>query len=264
MPEQSADNNEILFDIAEGTGVVTLNRPAARNALTLAMYDRLADIARSIDPDGLVKALIVTGQGDRAFAAGTDISAFRDFKTPKQALDYEAHMDEVLGALEACPVPVIAAIAGACTGGGAAIAACCDIRIATRDLRFGFPIARTLGNCLSISNLSRLAALIGAGRTREVLLTARLIEAEEAKICGLVSEVFDTHDALMTGAHALARQLASHAPLTLRATKEAMRRMRAAPDAGDADLITLCYTSDDFREGMESFLAKRAPKWNGR
>lgn len=263
MRMPTADDGQVRLEIAAGIATVTLDRPAARNALTLAMYDSLAEICRGIVPGGEVRAMIVTGGGDRAFAAGTDISAFRDFSTAEQALGYEAHMDDVLGAIERCPVPTIAAIAGVCTGGGAAIAACCDLRIATRDLRFGFPIARTLGNCLSIANLARLAALIGAGRTREILFTARLIEAEEARGIGLVSTLHDDHQALMAGARELAELVAGHAPLTLRATKEALRRMRADPAAADDDLVTLCYTSADFAEGREAFLAKRRPQWKG-
>lgn len=263
VPPTNRPHDHIRYEIADGIGVVTLDRPEARNALTLEMYDGLAEIARSIAADGDVKVLVFTGAGEKAFAAGTDISVFRDFGTRERALDYETHMDEVLGAIERCAVPTIAAIAGACTGGGAAIAACCDLRVATRDMRFGFPIARTLGNCLSITNLSRLTALIGAGRTREILFTARLIGGEEALATGLVSELFDTHAAMMSGARALAGKLMGHAPLTLRATKEAMRRMSQDRGADDADLIAMCYTSEDFREGLTSFLAKRPPRWTG-
>jgi enoyl-CoA hydratase len=137
-----------------------------------------------------------SGADGRAFAAGTDISSFRDIREPKDALAYEERINEVLDALERCPVPTIAGLGGACTGGGAAIAAACDLRIATRDLKFGFPIARTLGNCLSNASLSRLVALIGAGRTREIIFTARLIGAEEALAIGLVSEIVDDFEAL--------------------------------------------------------------------
>lgn len=258
--------DHLRYDIGDdGIATATLNRPEARNALTFDMYERLAQICRDIEPGGPVKVLIVTGAGSKAFAAGTDIAAFRDFRTREQAIAYEQKMDGVLGAIETCAVPTIAAIAGACTGGGGAIAACCDLRIATRDLRFGFPIARTLGNCLSMTNLARLAALIGMARTKEIMFTARLIEAEEALACGLVSEVLDDHASLMSRAEALARQLTTHAPLTLRATKEALRRLRDTGAPGrDHDLIAMCYASQDFREGMDAFLAKRAPQWTGK
>jgi enoyl-CoA hydratase len=251
---------ELLFEVRDGIGFVTLNRPAARNALTFAMYERLAEIAA--DPGG-ARALIITGAGDKAFAAGTDIAQFREFRTAEDAIGYEARLDRVLGTLERCTVPVIAAVSGACTGGGAGIAAACDLRLASANARFGFPIARTLGNCLSMANLARLSALIGPGRVTEMIFTARLLGAEEALAVGLVSEVAADHEALMTRAEALARLVAGHAPLTLRATKEALRRLRDRLPP-DEDLIRMCYMSEDFREGMEAFLGKRAPVWRGR
>jgi enoyl-CoA hydratase/carnithine racemase len=259
------ENEDLLYREADGIGFVTFNRPKARNALTFAMYDRLAEICRAVTAEPKVGALVVTGAGGRAFAAGTDISSFRDIAGPADALAYERRINEVLDAVECCPVPTIAAIAGACTGGGAAIASACDLRIATRDLKFGFPIARTLGNCLSIASLARLVTLIGAGRSREILFTARLIGAEEAHAIGLVSEIVDDFEAVQARALDLARTVAGHAPLTLRATKEALRRLRrATADADDRDLITLCYTSEDFREGQAAFLEKRPPVWKGR
>lgn len=259
----AGDSAELLVETAGATATVVLNRPQARNALTFAMYDGLAAFCRGIDPDGPVKAVILTGAGDRAFAAGTDIAQFRDFRTAEDALDYEKRIESVLTAIETCPVPTIAAIAGACTGGGAGIATACDLRIAARDARFGFPIARTLGNCLSMENYARLAALIGAGRVMEMIFTARLLDAEEARAAGLVSEVVDDHAALMVRASELAQTLAGHAPLTLRATKEALRRIRHGRSDGD-DLIAMCYTSADFREGMDAFLKKRPAEWKGR
>ena len=252
--------DELLYDLRDSIGFVTLNRPQARNALTFAMYERLAEIAAN---PGAARALIITGAGDKAFAAGTDIGQFRAFATADDAIAYEARLDRVLGALERCPVPTIAAIAGACTGGGAGIAAACDLRIAAANARFGFPIARTLGNCLSMANIARLSALIGPGRVTEMIFTARLLSAAEAQATGLVSEVLADATALAVRAHELALLVASHAPLTLRATKEALRRLRDNLPP-DEDLIRLCYTSADFREGMEAFLGKRPPVWQGR
>ncbi len=258
-------SDELLYEVRDGIGTITFNRPQARNALTFAMYDGLAEICRSAGEKGEARALVVRGAGKKAFAAGTDIAQFRAFKTPQDGIDYEAHMEEVFEALDRCPLPTVAAMHGACTGGGAAIAAACDIRIASRDLKFGFPIARTLGNCLSARNIARLEALLGAGRTREVIFTSRLVGAEEALAAGLVTELLDDHAALASRAQELAALLAGQAPLTLQATKEAQRRlMAAAAQVEDEDLIVKCYTSEDFREGLEAFLGKRKPAWKGR
>lgn len=257
-------SDELLYAERDGIGFITFNRPQARNALTFEMYERLAEICGRVGEEWSVKALVLTGAGDRAFAAGTDISQFRAFQGPDDAIAYEARIDRVLGAVERCPLPTIAAIAGACTGGGAGIAACCDIRLGAANARFGFPIARTLGNCLSMTNYARLVSLMGPARTKEIIFTARLVEAEEAKAIGLLSEVLADHEALQARAEELARLVASHAPLTLRVTKEAVRRLRESGAAAeDRDLILLCYQSEDFREGMEAFLSKRRPNWQG-
>ncbi len=251
---------ELLYEQRDSIGFVTLNRPQARNALTFPMYERLAEIAAA---PGDVRALVITGAGEKAFAAGTDINQFRAFDGAADAMAYEARIDRVLGTIERCPVPTVAAIAGACTGGGAAIAASCDLRIAAANARFGFPIARTLGNCLSMSNIARLNALVGPARVIEMIFTARLLSATEALSVGLVTEVLADHAALRTRATELAALLASHAPITMRVTREALRRLRDNLPP-DEDLIEQAYTSQDFREGMDAFLTKRTPVWKGR
>lgn len=242
---------------------ITLNRPEARNALTFSMYEELARMCAEMPTDGSIKAVVIKGAGGKAFAAGTDMTQFRAFETAQDALDYENEITRVLTEVDKCPVPTVAAIHGACTGGGASIAAACDIRISSAQLKFGFPIARTLGNCLNAGNLARLTELIGAGRVREMIFTARLMGAEEALSAGLVSEVLPDEATLMDRADALAQDLAGMAPLTLRATKEAMRRNREALAVEDSDLITLCYMSNDFKHGLEAFLAKSKPDWSG-
>jgi enoyl-CoA hydratase len=251
--------DELLYEQRDGIGHITFNRPQARNALTFPMYERLAEIANS---PGDIRVLIITGAGDKAFAAGTDINQFRAFSTADDALAYEARIDRVLTTLERCPIPTIAAIAGACTGGGAAIAAACDLRLAAANARFGFPIARTLANCLSMANLARLSALIGPARVIEMIFTARLFSATEALSAGLVTEVLADQPALQARSAELATLLAGHAPLTMRATKLALHRLRENLPP-DEDLIRLCYTSRDFREGMDAFLTKRPPEWEG-
>lgn len=258
-------NDTLHYQVTDGVGWLSFNRPEQRNALTFAMYDGIAETCRNISPDGDVKVLVMHGVGGRAFAAGTDMTEFRDFSEPQDALDYEETADSVFTAIEQCPVPTIAAITGACTGGGGAIAASCDLRICDERLKFGFPIARTLGNCLSIANLARLSTLMGQGRVREMLFTARLIEADEALQIGLVSEVLADAESVLNRAGELASTLSQHAPLTLRATKEALRRLRLdGPMANDDDLVTMTYMSADFREGMEAFLGKRKPEWTGK
>ena len=256
---------DLIHTVEDGIAKIVFNRPQARNAMTFAMYDRMASICESINSDPAIKALIITGAGDKAFASGTDISQFREFKTAQDALDYEARIDRVLGTLEQCRVPVIAAIAGACTGGGAGIAACCDIRIGTANTRMGFPIARTLGNCLSMSNISRVVSLVGPARTKDMIFKARLVEAQECLAIGLLSEIVPDVETLQARALETAKLVASHAPITLEVTKEAVRRIRRtlSRDEGE-DLILRAYMSEDFREGMDAFLNKRTPNWQGK
>jgi enoyl-CoA hydratase/carnithine racemase len=208
--------------------------------------------------------VVLTGNGG-AFVAGTDIAQFKAFRTEQDAIDYEAHGSEVMATLESVRVPTIAAINGPCTGAGAAIAAACDLRIASASARYGFPIARTLGNCLSLSNCARVSELIGASRLKDLIMRARLMDAQEMLTAGMLLEVTPDEPSLRTRAQQIAEEIASNAPLTLWATKEALRRLREVriPKGADRDLIVKCYLSKDFREGVDAFLAKRTPTWTG-
>ena len=256
---------ELLYEVRDGVGYVTFNRPQARNALTFAMYERLADICNEASQTRSVRAILMTGAGDKAFAAGTDISQFRTFDKEQDALDYEERIDRVMNAIERCKVPTIAAIHGACTGGGASIAACCDLRIASKSMKYGFPVARTLGNCLSLPSYNRLVYLVGPALVKDIVFQARLIEGDEALAKGLVSELHEDQAALMKRAEELARTVATMAPLTLQATKEAVLRLRPKIEHGEGnDIVLMCYMSQDFREGMEAFLNKRKPVWKGK
>jgi len=257
-------SQEVLYQLNDGVGRITFNRPEARNAFTFRMYERLVEVCEEAAANPAVKVLVLSGVDETAFAAGTDISEFKKWSSAQDALDYETRINGMLDSVERIPIPTIAAIAGACTGGGGTIAACCDIRIAGANARFGVPIARTLGNCLSMANYVRLVALLGQARVKDILFTGRLVDAAEAHAVGLVSEVLPDYATLQTRADELARIVASRAPLTLRVTKEALRRIKEkmTPEE-DASMILACYMSNDFKEGMDAFLNKRKPNWTG-
>ncbi|MBT6096382.1 MAG: enoyl-CoA hydratase [Rhodospirillaceae bacterium] len=265
-PELAANaGDDILYEVRDDIGFLTFNRPAKRNSMTFEMYERMAQICVEASEKKDIRALILTGAGDKAFAAGTDMSQFTTFDKEEDALEYEARIDRVLTAVETCQVPTIAAIRGACAGGGAGIAACCDIRIAASTSRFGFPIARTLGNCLSMTNFARLNDLIGSARAKELIFYAKMIDAAAALEYGFLSEVVETPEAVSPRAEELAREIATYAPLTLMAAKNALLRLRnQLPAGGGSDLILSCYMSEDFHEGMDAFLNKRPPVFKGK
>ena len=255
---------ELLYETDGPLAVVTFNRPQARNAMTWAMYDGLVDACERVDADPDLRVMILRGAGGKAFVAGTDIGQFREFRTHEDALAYERRLDRVMDRLEAVTRPTIAAIEGYAVGGGASIAVACDFRYCTPESQIGVPIARTLGNCLSIANTSRLVELIGAARTKDVVFRARLVGAEEALQAGLVNEVVPAAR-LHERVREIAGELASNAPITLRVTKEAIHRLQAARRRGGGDdLVVQAYMSEDFRDGVAAFLEKRRPVFRGR
>jgi enoyl-CoA hydratase/carnithine racemase len=242
---------------------LTFNRPAAHNALTWEMYERLYQTSESVDADDSVRVLVLRGAGGRAFVSGTDIAQFTAFASGEDGVAYERGGERVIARLERVGKPVIAQIEGFAVGGGFAVAAACDLRIATPGARFGVPIARTLGNCLSMEAYSRFLDLFGPSRLKELLLTARLLSAEEARAAGFVHEIVEPAG-IEARVRALAEEIASFAPITLRVSKEAIRRVQEHRRlTGGEDLIAQTYASDDFHEGVRSFLAKRPPRWTG-
>jgi len=243
---------------------VTFNRPEARNAMTWGMYQRLYEACEEVDADDAVRVLVLKGAGGKAFVAGTDISQFTSFGSGEDGLRYERDGDQRSGRIARVRKPVIAQIQGYAVGGGFGIAAGADVRIATPDARFGVPIARTLGNCLSMKAYARFMDLLGPSRLKELIFTARLLTAEEALGAGFVHEIVPA-DRIDARVRELAEKIVSHAPITLLVTKEAVRRIqesRALPD-GD-DLIAATYGSADFREGVRAFVEKRPPRWTGK
>jgi enoyl-CoA hydratase/carnithine racemase len=234
--------------------------------MTWAMYDALVDACERVDRDDAIRVLVLRGAGGKAFVAGTDISQFERFRTAQDALDYEARIDQVLDRLERVTKPTIAQVQGVAAGGGCAIALTCDLRVVTPEATFAIPIARTLGNCLSGATCSRLVDLLGPSRVKELLFTGWFLDAADADRLGLVTRVASSEE-IDEVVRELALELAANAPLTLRATKEMIRRLaakRRLEGIEERDLIEMCYTSADFREGVAAFLAKRKPHWTGR
>lgn len=245
----------------DGIASVLFDRPDARNAMTMAMYDQLTAACAAIAGDPDVRVAIFQGAGD-AFAAGTDIREFLTFASAKDGIAYEQRIDTVITSIEKLPVPTIAVVQGVAMGGGLLIATACDFRIATPTARFGVPIARTLGNCLSMASTARLVAALGPTVCKRLLLLGDAISAEEALRYNFVLEIAqpETVDGVV---RKLCARLTSHAPITMRVAKESIRRLAETLPEGD-DLVRAAYASDDFKAGVRAFLAKKQPQWNGR
>jgi enoyl-CoA hydratase/carnithine racemase len=248
---------------------LTFNRPEARNAMTWEMYQRLYDACEEVDADDSIRVLVLKGAAGKdgrvkAFVAGTDISQFTKFKGGEDGLRYERDGNQRSGRIARVKKPVIAQIQGYAVGGGLAIAAGADVRIATPDARFGAPIAKTLGNCLSMRAYAMFMDLFGPSRLKEMIFTARMLTAEEALAAGFVHEIVPA-DKIEARVREQAEKIASHAPITLWVTKESVRRLQEARQMPeDEDLIMKTYGSDDFREGVRAFVEKRAPRWTGK
>jgi enoyl-CoA hydratase len=260
--EVSMDQGEVRLVREGSVARIIFDRPAARNAMTWQMYERLRAICRELHDDATVRVAVFRGAGGKAFVAGTDISQFLAFETGEDGVAYEARMEGYLDAIESLPMPTLAIIEGWATGGGLAIATVCDLRIATPDARFGVPIARTLGNCLSMANYARIVAALGSPNAKRILLLADMISADEALACGFLVGVVEPNE-IDRRVDDICTRLLRNAPLTMRVSKEAIRRLLHAGLPDGSDLVRTCYGSVDFRRGVRAFVNKSEPVWTG-
>lgn len=253
---------EIRIERGDGVVEVTFDRPHRHNAFTRDMYAAMRELCAELADDRATRVLVLRGAGGRAFAAGNEISDFLS----QDAVAYEDWIRELLEALFALPQVTIAAVDGVCVGGGLAVATHCDLRIATAGSRFGYPIARTLGNALAGSIVYRCASVFGESLTREMLLASRLVGADRAHAVGAVMSVSEDAAALDAELAHLLDGLRAASPVTIRATKgqllDRARRLEASPE-GEAELLHDVYTGPDFAEGVRAFLAKEKPAFRG-
>lgn len=259
----------VRTEVRDSVAWILIDRPHVANALNMNSLTLLAEEFEGLRERRDVRAVVLTGatgDGRSAFAAGGDINEFAALTTDEAILDYQNLYRRVGAAIDGTDQPTVAAIAGPCVGGGAVIAATCDLRIAAPSARFGIPVARTLGNCLNTDDYVRLVTVLGQARVRELIMTARLLPADEMLQWGVVSQLVESDDALHPSAARLAARLASAAPLTVAATKENLRRIRRAstPEASDHDVLLRCFGSEDFRNAVAAFAAGEKPTWQGR
>jgi enoyl-CoA hydratase len=238
---------------------MTVDRPEARNALSSEMRRELIAMCDELRADRDVRVVVLRGAGGKSFISGGDIREFSQTESVDAFLALERVTEGLYQAVEALPMPTVAAVEGFALGGGLMLAACCDLRLCTSDARLGIPIARTIGNCLSPGEYARLTALIGPARLKELILKAELLDAAKAAEWGLVTEVVE-RDGLEARLDALVEQLGGQAPLTMWAVKEAVLRLRSGPST-DTDIMERVLGSEDFREGVDAFLHKRSPRW---
>ncbi len=253
----------LLVDVCDGVALVTINRPDVRNAVSRQVQDDLRSFLAEAKTDGKVGAVVFTGAGDRAFVAGADIGQLRDY-TLHTGLDSE--MQRLFDLVEAFPKPTIAAVNGYALGGGCELAMACDIRVASDNARFGLP-ETNLSVLPGAGGTQRLARLVGVGRAVEMILTGRMVTAEEAHEMGLVTSVVP-QEQLAAHARGVAEQILAKGPLAVRLAKVVIR---AGMDADQRTGLvieqlaqSLLYTTGDKREGTEAFLAKRTPVFEGR
>jgi enoyl-CoA hydratase/carnithine racemase len=254
---------EVRLELRNNIAYITFDHVAARNAMTVGMYQSLKSICEDLTHNSSARVAILRGAGGKSFVSGSDIAQFSGFNSGEDGIRYEEGIDAYLAPLAMLPIPTIAVIDGMAVGGGLAIASCCDFRISTPDARFGVPIAKTLGNCLSASNVAWLVAHLGINIVKRMLLLAELVTAPELLKQGYLLATYPVQ-ALESESNQLAERLMGLAPITQKSSKQTLARIikNNLPDCND--LIRECYGSDDFKNGVTSFLDGKPPSWSGK
>lgn len=259
-------SDTILRERQNGIEVVTINRPEVGNAINLATIEGLLALVAELERDEALRAVILTGSGDRAFITGGDLRDFLTLETQQDARRMALRMQEVLARLEALDVPVICALNGQAFGGGCEVALACDLRIAAEHVQLGFRQVK-MGIMVGWGGGKRLASLVGRARALELLLTGDVIDANAALALGLVDRVVPRGQA-RTEALVLAERIAANPPLAVRYTKRALLQGRDMPTraamAYEAELLAALWVTEDHREAERAFLEKREPRWVGR
>jgi enoyl-CoA hydratase/carnithine racemase len=258
-----ADAPDLLVEQEGPVLTVTFNRARQRNAMTWEMYERLFDACERVDADDEIRVMVLRSSNDKAFIAGTDIAQFTEFSGGEDGVAYEAKIARITNRLEDVDVPTVAAIRGFCVGGGLGLASVCDLRVATPSARFGLPIARTLGNCLSMNSYSVLLQQVGPSLALDLLLRGRLLTGEEAHALGFVAELCGEDD-LESATDGVVETLLGHAPISMWAAKEAVRRFRRAAIPDGDDIVARAFGSKDFRRAVAAFATKERVAWEGR
>ena len=263
----ASSDDRLVVRVDDGVGRITLNQPTKRNAVSYDMWVGIAEAMEGFAADDAVRLVVLAGAGGKAFSAGADISEFEERRGTEEAIaEYNAATDRAHAALRAFHKPTIAAVEGACVGGGAALAVTCDLRIAADDAYFAIPAAR-LGLGYGYRNLRPLVGLVGPTSAKEILFTARRFSAAEALAMGLVNRVVpkSTLDAYVGD---YAQRIAENAPLTVQACKAVVEQVMADPQDRDLEhcqaLVDRCFASEDYKEGRRAFMEKRRPRFQGR
>jgi enoyl-CoA hydratase/carnithine racemase len=252
----------VRFSASGRVGHILIDHPEARNAMSPAMYAELEAICADIGRDQALRAVVLRGAGGKAFVAGSDIAQFLDFISGEDGVAYETRMDRAMSAVTNMPLPTLAVVEGFAVGGGLGIASSCDLRIAATGSRFGSPIARTLGNCMSARSYARMLSCFGEGRARRMLLLGELLEAEEALACGFLARLVP-REALDATIAEITDRLVANSPLSMLASKTALNRLVAAGVSEDEAMLRRIYGSEDFRNAARAFLDKRRYDWTG-